>query len=136
MVLPNFRKLIIDSDCINILICGDLNCHFSRGTRFTQIVSDFFEELELVIFWSNPENNIHHNIEQVQYTWRGIRDDKISLSTVDHFVGNKRVFDAVLEAGVIHDHGANLSDHSPIYTKLKVGHLDVSTEKKINKKSS
>ena len=79
------------------------------------------------IFWSNPDINPEHNISHVDYTWSGNRDNMMLHSIVDHFVGTKTVFEAVTEADVLHS-SDNLSDHSPIFCKLKVGNLDVSLE--------
>ena len=73
--------------------------------------------------WSIIFNRLNN-----EYTWSSIGEQGISLSTVDHIVGNKRVYDAVVETGVLHSHGENLSDHSPIYAKIRVGDLDISTE--------
>ena len=51
-----------------------------------------------------------------------------SLSTIDHFVSNPRVLNAVTEAGVLHN-VLNTSNHSPIYVKIDVGQLKVDVEK-------
>ena len=55
------------------------------------------------------------------------------FSTIDHFIGNNKVFEAVREASVINS-GENLSNHSPIYCKLRVGDLNKGLE--IQTKSS
>ena len=40
--LSDIQLLIRQSNCSDILIAGDLNCHFSRQTRFTNLVRDTF----------------------------------------------------------------------------------------------
>ena len=46
-----------------------------------------------------------------------------SCSTIDHFGASRNLYLDVKEAGVIHN-GENLSPHSAIYVKIKIGNLD------------
>ena len=110
------------ANCHNILMAGDLNCDFSRQSRFVRIVKDFIENMRLVTFWTEDENE---NIENIDYTHTSSYNGVSHFSKIDHFVSNTRVYNAVTEATVIHS-GQNLSDHSPICCKVKVGDLDVS----------
>ena len=50
------------------------------------------------------------------------------ISTIDHFVGNDLIHKSVTEAGVIHS-GENPSNHSPIFSKIKLDGVDKSREK-------
>ena len=122
-ILADTTNLINASDCPSILIAGDLNCHFVRNTRFTNIVRNQFEDLNLNIFWEANNNKI----QSVDYTHLFVSENNVSTSTIDHFVGSSRVVNCITEAGVIH-HAENTSNHSPIFVKLDVGHLHVSVE--------
>ena len=56
-----------------------------------------------------------------------------ALSTIDHFAASSRVFQCVLEAGVIHS-SMNQSNHSAIFQRWvssNTGLEDVKSEKKI-----
>ena len=44
-VLADITNTIQIADCHSVLIAGDLNCHFSRNTRFTRTVHSHFESL-------------------------------------------------------------------------------------------
>ena len=61
---------------------------------------------------------MHHTFEQT------CRNGQVSHSTVDHFVLSPRLLPLILDCGVIH-RGDNLSVHSPIWVKLKVGALPI-----------
>ena len=50
-VLADIIILIENSACQNVLIAGDLNCHFERFTHFTNIVREEFEALNLDLLW-------------------------------------------------------------------------------------
>ena len=129
-LLSDINNLIRDSDSSNILVAGDLNSHFSRNTRFSNLIKDFFEEqLDFKIFFETPSDKIH----PVDYTHLFISENITSCSTIDHFIGNQNVFGSVTEAGVTH-YAENFSNHSPIYVKLDVGQLSLSMEKAINQK--
>ena len=56
-----------------------------------------------------------------------LSENIVSTSTIDHFVGNQIVASSITEAGVTH-YSENMSNHSPIFVKLDVGLLSVSTE--------
>ena len=85
-------------------------------------------ELGLPILWANPDNDPQCSIELVDYTTHlhTVRDTH-AYSVIDHFAMSPQVYDAVSEAGVLHD-GSNLSNHSPIYVKLNVGEFDMKLE--------
>ena len=122
LVLAEIRRMVDISNCHNILVAGDLNCDFSRQNRFVRTIRDFFEDIGLVSFWAQDDNENISNNNGASY-----------LSKIDHFISNERVYNAVVEASVIHS-GENLSDHSPIFCKLNVGELDVSLENEIRTK--
>ena len=132
-LLEEIRTVITTSKCTNILIAGDLNASFERHSTFTEIIKDFFEELNLIIFWLNQENTPERNIGPVTYTHTHMRENMAYFSTLDHFVSSERVFNSVKESGVIYS-ADNPSAHAPIYTKLAVGQLDVSLEEEVKRK--
>ena len=116
------------SDCSNVFLAADLNCHFGRGTRFTKLVRDcLVEEMGLTIMWQNPDSNPLHIVQNVDYTHLHIVRNVPAFSTIDHFVLSPQVYHAVSEAGVIHS-GSNPSNHSAIFAKVKVEELDLNLE--------
>ena len=123
-ILTDIDNLIRKSQCSDIILAGDLNCHFQRQTRFTSTVERFFKDLSLLIVWQNP----NQKIMDIDYTFSNITRGVISTSRIDHFITSQRVYDIIQEAGVIHT-GENNSNHSPIYVKLRVEDLDLSVEK-------
>ena len=122
-LLADIGKAITESNCSNILIAADMNCHFSRNNKFTNLVKNNFEDCGLVIFWENTSENI----QNVDYTHINIANNTPAFSTIDHFVGSQRVFSSVAEAGVVHS-GDNPSNHSAIFSKLQVGELNIAVE--------
>ena len=124
-LLTDIRLSVRESDCHNILLAGDLNCHFLRNNRFTNTVKNFLEDSSLIIFWENRGEN--QNIKNVDYTHINTANKIPAFSSIDHFAGSQRVFQSVAEAGVVHS-GDNCSNHSAIYTKLLVGELNLETE--------
>ena len=102
---------------------GDLNCDFSRNTRFVEIVQQAFSELNLKLFWLNP----NESITPVDFTFSQTIRGNTARSTIDHFVANQAIVNRVVEAGVIHS-ADNLSNHSPIFCKIDIGEIDNSTE--------
>ena len=81
----------------------------------------------MLVLWQNPVTEPDHNIASVDYTHCSVARGVASYSTLDHFVTTQRVYNAISEAGVIHS-GENPSNHSAIYSKIKVGDLDLSLE--------
>ena len=122
-VLAEIQYLIENSNTSSVLLAGDLNCHFNRNTRFTNIVKHFFDEKGLQVFWDTPNDRI----EIPDYTHLSSSGGSLAISTIDHFDGSHQFLSALEEAGVVHDAG-NTSNHSPIYAKFNVGNLNVETE--------
>ena len=125
--LSDIQLLIRQSNCSDILIAGDLNCHFSRQTRFTNLVRDTFAERNLLVLWQHPDTDPEHVIARVDYTHCSIARGVASFSTLDHFVTTQRVYDAISEAGVVHS-GENPSNHSAIFAKIRIEELDLTLE--------
>jgi hypothetical protein len=77
-----------DSDSTNILVAGDLNSHFSRNSRFSNLIKGFFEEqLNFKIFFETPSDKII----PIDYTHMFMSENITSFSTIDHFIGNQNV---------------------------------------------
>ena len=125
-LLTEIRSVIFESDCSNVLLCGDLNCHFPRQTEFTKLVNNYLDNMGLKIFWESSEENM--KFEQIDYTHIHIVNQVAAYSTIDHFAGSQAVINCITEAGVVHD-GSNHSNHSAIYTKLNVGVFNADKEK-------
>ena len=120
-LLSDIKVLIENSGCTNVLLTGDLNIHFERSTRFTQIVLNQLEDLQLNLLWHQPEYS-------VDYTYSCMQNNNLHFSTIDHFALSKRMLDSVFEGGVIHS-GENLSKHSAICLKLDSGQLNLQLER-------
>ena len=74
----------------------------------------------LVLLWSS-HLGVTHTFEQL------CKNGSVSQSLVDHFVISLHLLPLVIYCGVIH-RGDNLSVHSPIWLKLKVGALQIKKE--------
>ena len=125
--LADIEVLIRQAQCSDILLAGDLNSHFSRQTRLTNLVKDSFDDQGLLIAWQHPDSSHDHTIATIDYTHCSVARGVASLSIIDHLVTNQRVYDAISEAGVIHT-GENPSNHSAIYAKINVEKLDLTLE--------
>ena len=59
-------KMVMNSQaCFFNLVLGDLNSHFSRQTRFTTIIKEFFNDINFFIFWENTDDVPGHVIHAV-----------------------------------------------------------------------
>ena len=122
-LLTDIQLLIEISDCEDVLLAGDLNCHFAPNTSFTNIVRTYFQYLNLSILWESE----NENIQPIDFTHLFTTDNILAKSTIDHFVVSNNVLRATEEAGVIHN-ALNTSNHSPIFSKIDVGQLHACTE--------
>lgn len=128
--LAELERVIDVSECKNILLAGDINCDFARNTRFVDIVKDFINQRGLCVFWTMPDNDNSHRIEEVKQTYSNTINGINYSSVIDHFIGNQRMYNAVTEAGVIDDPN-NHSGHNPIYTKFNVNRLNLELEEQV-----
>ena len=93
-----------------IVITGDLNCDFSRNTPFVNLIRNFIMDRNLTdVWWSFP----------VDFTYSFISTNRVSHSTIDHFLVSDNIQPCVNEASVIHL-GDNLSNHEPIFLSLNL----------------
>ena len=126
-VLADIRSIILTSQCNNILLAGDLNCHFDRQNSFTTTIADAFEDLGISFLWNMPDDDPNHFIQSVDYTYLSSINNCTSCSTIDHFGVNANLYLHVKEAGVIHN-GENLSNHSAIYVKIHIGDVKINND--------
>ena len=124
-LLSSIHNVIVGSGCRNIWLAGDLNAHFQRSTRFTNMVRDFLSDIGLYLLWENEEGL--ENIKNIDYTFMSTANGATAYSSIDHFACSRGVMAIIQEAGVIH-HGDNPSNHSVIYAKLNVGELNLDLE--------
>ena len=111
-------ETILTSTAYSDVIWGsDINWDMTRNTRFARTVSAFLERHSLVSLWSQHKK-ITHTFEQV------CKNGRVSRSAVDHILLSPRLVPLVDDCGVIH-RGDNLSFHSPIWVKLRVGALPI-----------
>ena len=111
-------ETILTSTAYSDVIWGsDINWDMSRNTRFARTVSAFLERQNLVSLWSH-HHGVTHTFEQI------CRNGRVSRSVVDHILLSPRLISLVEDCGVVH-RGDNLSFHSPIWVKLRVGALPI-----------
>ena len=135
-LLGDIRSIVLSSNCQKVILAGDLNAHFERQTAFTMMVAASLDDLHLITLWQNVDNNPNHLINTVDYTYLKAVNGIISTSTLDHFCLSPNLYNAVKEAGVLHD-ADNLSNHSPIYLKINLGdvnfqHYEPVSERMVN----
>ena len=82
--------------------------HFGRNSRFSQKISTFLLEFNLLQSWEKFEIDFTHFQETNNIT---------HVSKIDHFFWSPCLEAAVINAGVIH-HNDNMSDHAPIYCSI------------------
>ena len=129
-VLAEIERIINVTSCINVILAGDINCDFSRNSEFVNIVRNFVEQNGLKVFWSHPDANPEHFIKDIEYTFTTTRENITYASTLDHFIGNERMYGSVTEAGVI-ESPDNHSGHLPIYFKFDVNKLNIEVENQV-----
>ena len=117
-VLHEVAKIIETESYTDIVWNGDLNWDPKRCSGFSSVVKAFIGKLGLVPLW---------NCYPVDYTH--IHTDMTSTSVLDHFLVSERLVPLVEACRALHM-GDNLSRHSPIILKLKVG--DIPTKKKVS----
>ena len=92
------------------MLLGDINCDFSRNTKFVQKIKSFLSECDFIKSWEKFEIDFTHFQDTNKIT---------HVSVIDHFFWNCTINKNIVEAGVIH-HSENMSDHSPIYCSVDV----------------
>ena len=104
----------------HLIIGGDFNADFKRHSKFVSIVRDFVNKMDLERSWAQFPVDFTHVSE---------KDGKTYTSLIDHFFWNNTLSDWVTDAGVMHV-PENMSDHSPIFCKIKTPTLSMKKEEK------
>ena len=84
-LLSDIDNVIRGSDATNILLAGDLNCHFERMTRFTITIDNWLKDNILTPLWSITNNRI----QEVDFTYCDTSKDPFAYSTIDHFAASQ-----------------------------------------------
>lgn len=108
--IESINNVIDKSHFTDAVITGDINCDFSRRTKFVEMVQNFIEEKSLVKSWDKFE---------VDFTHANEIKGKTHVSKIDHYFWNENLSNLVSDAGVLHLPD-NLSDHCPIYCTIEV----------------
>ena len=116
--LRDIEKVMDDTEYDDVIIGGDLNWDNRRDSGFSQVMRDFLSRIGLKSVW-----------EKFQVGYTHIHTDLKSTSILDNFLMNERLLDLVEVAGVLHL-GDNLSRHSPIMIKLKIGAIPLKPDRK------
>ena len=122
-LLAEIKRIIDIAACENISIQGDLNCDFRRQTPFVQIVRNFCTDMDIQPIFSNPKDTV----PAISHAYCQLRENEAVCSLVDHFIVNKSLYDAILEAGSIQS-DENFSWHDPIYFKIGLSNLNLQLE--------
>ena len=136
VLLAEIRNVMRMQACVYNMILGDLNSHFSRQTQFTNIIINFFNDIDFLLFWENTDQAQNHLINEIDFTYQHLNNGEIFLSTIDHFASNRVLYNSVIEADVVHS-GENPSNHSPIFAKVALdfdtrGTETAKSERKVN----
>ena len=107
--LSEINTALMNHNFDRLVWAGDINADFKRNTRFVKIVDEFICELDIRKSWDSYNVDFTHCHEL---------NGMLHVSTIDHFIWNSTAVDSILDAGVLHL-SENLSDHSPVYCKVK-----------------
>ena len=105
--LVTIETLLQNNHHDQVVLLGDLNCDFSRDTRFVHTVKNFCLNQDLLSAW---------NMFPADFSYSSPCNGHFSL--VDHFLYSKELGLNVVNAGVIH-RGDNVSGHSPIFLEMR-----------------
>ena len=97
----------------DVVIGGDFNWDNIRNSSHSILMREFVQRIGLKSVW-----------DRFPVSYTHIHTDMKSTSVLDHFLVNERLLEFVEDAGVMHL-GDNLSRHSPIMLKLRVGDIPV-----------
>ena len=110
-LLKEIETILDTSEYEDVLWNGDINYVPSRNSGFARNISSFLERVGLTSVWEHFPIDYTH-----------IHTDLKSVSTLDHFIANRRLIERITDCGVMHL-GDNPSRHSPIILKLDIGSI-------------
>ena len=96
-LLSDIQNTVLQSDCNRVWLAGDLNSHFQRQTRFTNLVKEYFEETRLYILWENPDHL--DIIPLIDYTYLSSAGGVHVRSTIDHFACSRSILPIITHHG-------------------------------------
>ena len=108
--LEAINTVLHDYNFDSVILLGDINCDFTRNSRFSQKISSFLLECNLLQAWERFDVDFTHFQET---------NDITHVSKIDHFFWSPSFDLKVTTAGVIH-HNDNMSDHAPIYCSVDI----------------
>ena len=117
--INEMTKIIEENQCTNIIWNGDLNWNPSKNSGFSLTLKHFVEKFGFIPLWE------HYDVD---YTH--MHTDFKSTSVLDHFLVTENLLPQVEECKVVH-RGDNLSRHSPVLLKLRVGDIPTKAKTKI-----
>ena len=108
-------KYVIDQcdDSCNVILLGDLNFDPSRNTDFVDKVKTFLSDNNLSSVWSKYQCDFTYCQSRLLH---GV--ERSYFSVLDHFCVNPELLQSCIEATPLHFID-NLSNHEPIYLKIK-----------------
>ena len=110
VLCAEIKKIIEENEFDMFLWTGDVNCDFNRHSSHVKLLDDILTKLELMRSWNRFPIDFTHITE---------KNGRTFTSTIDHFFWSKSVDSSIEDAGVI-TLPDNMSDHCPIYCKLKL----------------
>ena len=109
--LGEVESMVTTNSGCEVVWAADMNYDMARNNHFTRTVAAALERMGLTSVWQGRTVDHTH-----------VHTDGISTSVIDHFLVSRRLLDLVEDCGPIH-RGDNLSRHSPIYLKLRLGEV-------------
>ena len=109
-ILVETKNIIQVHNCETVLLAGDFNYDPSRNNDRVRRMETFLEELLLKSCWSKFD---------VDFTHEHIINGRSYTSTLDHFLYNQKLSNAITNVCTIH-HPSNTSDHCPILCQINV----------------
>ena len=103
--------LIDNNSFDDVILGGDFNYDKTRATGFVACMTRFIEKLELTSVWDKFPIGFTH-----------IHTDLRSTAVLDNFFVSEGLLDYIEDAGALHL-GDNLSRHSPIMLKIRIGDI-------------
>ena len=98
-------------------------------TQQVKIIRDFVDNKNknLNIFWNLPDISETQNISIGPFNYSNTVKNVTHSSTIDHYIGNNRLYSAIIEANLINSVN-NLCNHLPMYCKFNINMLNLTVE--------
>ena len=120
ILFAEIERIFKECNFDHLILGGDFNADFKRHSKFVSMVRDFVNKMDLERSW---------NQFPVDFTHVSEKDGKTYTSLIDHFFWNNTFSELVTDAGVMHV-PENMSDHSPIFCKIKTPTISMNKEEK------